>query len=297
MIIWGMAKNGHDWAITVFNDKELVASYTGKGKTHELSYVAKAREYGHPDLVVWYENPYLKSLRQFIAGQPKAFSRNNIKKYLRSLNIFCDWTYVSHHESHAAAYYNSDFRDATVVVIDSIGEFDCTTIWDANGDKLKKKISVRYPHSIGLFYSAMADRIGLQPQQDEGRLEWMGTTLGLPYRKELDAMEKDLIRAWSWPYRFKYNFHRGARQWRPEFKDDHAIATAAQETFKQLVSGVLWKARKVSKSKNIVISGGCAFNGAVKSLAIDWKNVYIPPNPGDGGSAEGAVLAYLNKNG
>ena len=159
MIIWGMSKNGHDWAIAIFKDKKYLRTISGKGRKHTLKAVVEAEAYGEPDLVVWYENPYLKSIRQFLAGQKNPFKRNNIRKYLKDLNINCKWTYVGHHESHAAAFYKSGFEDATIVVLDSIGEFDCTSIWKAENGKLKKLKSSKYPHSIGLFYSAMTDRI------------------------------------------------------------------------------------------------------------------------------------------
>ena len=299
MITWGMSKNGHDFAIAVFIDSKHVVTISDKGKAHSRTSVYKAMAHGQPNLVVWYENPYLKSLRQLIAGQPKPFKRNNITKYLSALEITCPWTYVGHHESHAAAYYKSPFKQhATVVVIDSIGEFDCTTIWDARGDKLKKRYSTRYPHSIGLFYSAMTDRVGLTPQQDEGVFENMTRASDAHIWPCYDQMHQDFIKCWTPMPKFKVNFHRGVRHWGQQFSNKE-VAVAAGETFDQLVGAVLWKARKLTSSNNIVISGGVAFNQSIKSLVSDsWDNIYIPPNPSDSGSAEGAVMAYMrNRNG
>ena len=292
MIIWGMSKNGHDWAIAVFKDKKLIRVISGKGRKHTHKAVKDAKEEGEPKLVVWYENPYLKFLRQLLAGQPKPFKRNNIKRYLRNLNINCKWTYVGHHESHAAAFYKSGFEDATIVVLDSIGEFDCTSIWHAKDGKMKKLQSVKYPHSIGLFYSAMTDRVGLKPQQDEGKFEELSQE-HLPFSMLEHQMERDLIKEFTPLPKFKKNLHRGLRGMYSEFSNKE-IAAAARKNFETLIRAVLWRARELSDSRNIVIGGGVAFNKFIPTRTARWDNLYIPPNPSDTGSAEGAVLAYLN---
>ena len=294
MIMWGMSKNGHDWAIAIFKDKEYLRTISGKGRKHTLKAVVEAKVYGEPDLVIWYENPYLKSIRQFIAGQKHPFKRNNIKRYLRDLNINCKWKYVGHHESHAAAFYKSGFEDATIVVLDSIGEFDCTSIWKAENGKLKKLKSSKYPHSIGLFYSAMTDRIGMKPQQDEAKFEELSNNQYFPFSLLQTHIETDLIKQFTPLPKFKKNLHRGVKgMWRGKHKKE--IASATKVIFEQLVQAVLWQARNITNSRNIVLSGGVAFNKSMpKLVGKNWDNLYIPPNPSDSGSAEGAVLAYLN---
>ena len=75
---------------------------------------------------------------------------------------------MDHHRAHCAGgFYTSGFTDATVVCIDSIGEFETLSIWNAEGTKLKRVYSQGYPHSVGLWYSAMTQRIALKPQEDE----------------------------------------------------------------------------------------------------------------------------------
>ena len=295
MIIWGMSKNGHDWAIAVFQNGNHIQTFSGKGKSHPLTTVYEARDLGHPALVIWYENPYLKAIRQFLAGQKRPFKRNNVKKYLRDLNINCKWTYVGHHESHAAAFYKSKFKDATIVVFDSIGEFDCTSIWKAENGKLKKLKSLKYPHSIGLFYSAMTDRLGLESQKDEAVFESLSHAY-TPFSQLVEEMEGDIIKHWQPMPKFKINFHRGARgMWWGRGKKE--IASAAKVIFEKLITKVLLYARETTDSRNIVLSGGVAFNKSMpKLVGKTWENLYIPPNPSDTGSAEGAVLAYLNND-
>ena len=57
--------------------------------------------------------------------------------------------------------------------MDSIGEWECLTIWRGEGDELRKVYSQRYPHSVGLFYSAMTQRCGLEPNRDEYKITGM----------------------------------------------------------------------------------------------------------------------------
>ena len=79
----------------------------------------------------------------------------------------CDY-YFGHHECHAAAgYYTSSFDDCNILVIDAIGEWETCTIWYAKDGKFEKRFSQSYPNSLGLWYSAMTQRLGLKPQEDE----------------------------------------------------------------------------------------------------------------------------------
>ena len=72
-IIWGMVGNSHDASIAVFNDNKLQEIYTSKNKTHSHDLVNKGFlvNYKWPDLVVWYEKPFKKAIRQLYAGQSR----------------------------------------------------------------------------------------------------------------------------------------------------------------------------------------------------------------------------------
>ena len=175
MITWGISANSHDAALAVFvNDKLEFASHAErfsgvKNDPHlNADLINYALKWGEPDEVVWYERPFKKSLRQLRAGQGWRFGENNIRKYLKSYGISTPFRTVDHHHSHAAAgYYTSPFRDATVLCIDSIGEFETLTVWSAKKEKLTRVSSQGYPHSVGLWYSAMTQRVGLNPNEDE----------------------------------------------------------------------------------------------------------------------------------
>jgi carbamoyltransferase len=130
------------------------------------------------DTIAWYERPWLHNLQQWYSGQRCTepwTTRGVLRKHLgawyqqpaRHERSF------PHHLSHAAAgFQTSPYDRATVVVIDAIGEFDTISIWGAEYDRMgkatyKKLWGQRYPHSIGLFYSAITKRVGLHPLDEE----------------------------------------------------------------------------------------------------------------------------------
>ena len=321
MITWGISANSHDAAIAVFkhgfkgltSNKKLdlvFAShserYSGIKNDADLNktLIQHAQTYGMPNEVIWYENPYKKTMRQLFAGQGfNYFEKNNIRQYLRNYNIDVPIRYVDHHKSHAAAgYFTSGYSDATVICIDSIGEFETLTVWNCSGKKLKKIYSQGYPHSIGLWYSAMTQRIGLKPQEDEYILMGMAA-YGDPMRL-FNSVLTDFIKVHNHDNSpridFKRNLHRGCLDWRPELnspQDLLDIAAATQSVYEYLLKVVSNWARSKSPSGNLVLMGGCALNCAANSKILsDWNKVWIMPNPGDAGSAIGCVLAHYKKH-
>ena len=327
MIIWGISANSHDAALAVFkystkgltNKKGLKLLYAShserysgiKNDAHlDQSMIDYARKtYGNPNEVVWYERPGLKTIRQLRAGQGfKYLAKNNIKAYLQNYGITAPVRYAGHHRSHAAGgYFSSGMDAATVVVIDSIGEFETLTVWNAEGSKLKKIYSQGYPHSIGLWYSAMTQRIGLKPQEDEYILMGMAA-YGNPLRFMHEMLEEffypidpDNFKNIFFPtpcVRLRHNLHRGCLWWRPELnspQDLMDIAAAVQAIYAYLLKYISNWARWKSPSGNLVLMGGCALNCAANSgIYKDWNRVWIMPNPGDSGSAIGAVLSHYN---
>jgi carbamoyltransferase len=321
MITWGISANSHDAALAVFETKQ---KGLGPNQSLELKFashserfsgikndadlnrelVSYARQWGDPDEIVWYEQPFKKTLRQFWAGQGWKYLENDIAIYLARYEIIETLIkYVSHHHSHAAAgYYTSSFTDATVVCLDSIGEFETLTIWAARDKKLKKIFSQGYPHSIGLWYSAMTQRIGLKPNEDEYILMGMAA-YGDPKRLFMDILndfiDKEGI-GFNPKTKIKHNLHRGCQWWRPDLtseQDLYDIAAATQKVYEYVLENILIWARKNSPSRNVVLMGGCALNCSANSIAYKYfDNVWIMPNPGDAGSAIGAVLAHKKQH-
>jgi carbamoyltransferase len=314
MITWGISANSHDAALAVFEDNNLLFAsqaerYSGIKNDPHLNdkLINAAKKYGLPDKVVWYERPLKKTFRQLFAGQGWNYAENNIKKYLSNFGINVPISYVDHHRSHAAAgYYTSKFRDATVVCVDSIGEWETLTIWKAKGRVLKKVLTQGYPHSVGLWYSAMTQRIGLKPNEEEYILMGMAA-YGDPTRLYSDVRNMVIVnhqdelfaRVDEVPFiHFKQNYHQGCMDWRPDLtteQDMYDIAAATQMVYEELLDDILLWAAEETPSRNLVLMGGCALNCAANHLAYKYfDNVWIMPNPGDAGSAIGAVLAKQN---
>ena len=307
MITWGMVGNSHDASLAVFDENRLLWAALSKdfsGIPHDpdpnQEMLDEAlRNYGKPAEIYWYERPFLKSLRQLRAGQGWRFKENNIRRYLSQWGVPPKIKYTQHHLSHAAyAYYTQPHDDCAVICLDSIGEFETLTIWHGKNNKLKKLFSQGYPHSIGLFYSAMTQRIVVVPQRYEYLVsDWANK--GDPLRL-MNTMLKEIVKVnqdASRPYiRMRENLHRGCRWWRPELKtqqDMYDIAAATQAVFEYCVKILSnWAHWKTNNGSAVALAGGGALNKrAMDNISKDWKHLWVPPNPGDPGSCVGAVLA------
>ena len=304
MITWGISANSHNAALAVFQDRDLVFAseserFSGLKNDPDLDHrlVAHARQWGEPAEIVWYERPGLKSLRQLWAGQGWRFGENNIQRYLAQWGITAPVRCQGHHVSHAAAgFYTSDFDRACVLVIDAVGEFDTLTIWEAQGPDLELRYRWRYPQSLGLWYSAMTQRCGLRPNEEEYILMGMAA-LGDPQRLAADIAQ-DL---WDpRTLRARTNLHRGCGAWRPDLgreQDRFDIAAATQWIYEQSLDRVLAQAQALVPSRNLVFMGGCALNCRANSRAWDYfDRVWIMPAPGDSGSAIGGPLAQWRQH-
>jgi carbamoyltransferase len=153
-----------------------------------------------------------------------------------------------------------------------------------------------------LFYSAMTQRCGLKPNEEEYILMGMAA-LGNPNRFIRDLLDEFV----SFPnddydhaYRIKHNLHRGCPWWRPELtsqQDFYDIAAATQAVYEMAFERVLQQAVRTSSSRNLVLMGGCALNCSANPIAYKYfDQVWIMPAPGDSGSSIGAVLAHKKKH-
>ena len=296
MINWGINALNHGHSIAVFKDGEYVNNYVGVGHTLESATTVAALSTGSPDRIFWYENPWLKKARQIYAGQyATAFKLDVLpKRYMKQFK-YAPITYTPHHASHAAAgYYTSPFNHCAVVVLDAIGEFECATIWNCIHGEMKKVWSARYPHSLGLYYSAFTKMLGLQPIRDEYILQQMAV-LGDPtrFRREVGNYFG------SGTVDLAYNFHRGVLNWDIggwTVEDQCNLAAAVQERFEIEVAKVMYKAKQLTNADCLVYMGGCAMNSAANKHEVEPKFKYIwsLPDPGDPSSSIGAV-AYHTK--
>jgi carbamoyltransferase len=293
--IWGMSGNGHDASFAVFYDDKLMMTNYSSQKFHNQEEIDQARKrFGKPDLVVWYENPYLKGMRQLLVGQKNPIKRNNVRNYLDLLGLDCKWTYVPHHKAHAGWYYESPFDEALVFVIDAIGEFDCTSVWKGKKNKLKKLGSVKYPDSMGLFFSSMTQQAGYQPGKDEGRISrFYDDGHGKPNEMVRNKLFSEVIISHKWKPMYLPNMHRGlGNTYFGNSPRDYELAFETQYAFNTQITRMVEYWQNKTGITNIIFSGGCAFNQHLKKL---YPDCWIPENPGDGGSCVGAVRAKLRK--
>lgn len=291
MIIWGINSSSHDAALAVFqNDKLLFASSSERfsriknDANLDQRLLNQALEYGYPQEIILSEKNYLKNIRKFFYGG----------EMRKEIEIKFPFRYrldrVSHHHSHAAfGYYTSPFDKCVILVMDAIGEFDCLSIWKAENGKTRKVKSFWYPNSIGLFYSAMTNRVGLKTAEDEYILMALSAFGDPIYLKKMmlnDFFEDDL--------RLKVNLHRGCRWWNKflKEKDYKHVAAATQSIYEDYLRMIMIEIKKLDHSNNLVFTGGCALNCTANRIPYEYmEKVYIPCNPGDAGSAIGAVLA------
>ena len=248
------------------------------------------------DTIAYYERPWMHNLQQLISREHNFSSltvHDTLKRHLGADRIKGrTLTSFPHHLSHAAAgFQTSPFREAAVVVIDAIGELDTISIYQASYDKnnqaqYKKVWGQRYPHSIGLFYSALTQRVGLKPQEEEY------ITMGMAAygdKSLVPAMGQYAV-ADYFNAEFYENFHIGFDPDRFVGEDKHNIAAAGQWITEKLIQDIMCKAAHLTRSDNLVYGGGVALNClANQYLGRYFNDIWIMPNPGDAGSSLGAA--------
>ena len=297
MIQWGINALNHGSSLALFKDGEFIFNRFDKDDELTSGTITNALHYGAPDQIFWYERPWVKKTRQIYAGQwSEVFNFSNVpRNYLKKIQVnYSPVIYTPHHGSHAAAgYYTSPFNHCAVVVLDAIGEWECASIWEGKHGELKKIWSKSYPNSLGLFYSAFTDLIGLTPVQDEYKLQQLAET-GDPekYFKDVKEYMGSVVNAHK-------NMHRGIWDWPyeiTEFDKPH-IAAAVQEVFEEQIDMVMRTAKQLTGTDCLVYMGGCAMNSRANSKVVEPKFDYIwsLPQPGDPSSSIGAVLYHTKK--
>jgi carbamoyltransferase len=309
MSILGISCGFHDAAITLLDRKGNIvfAGHSERYSKHKHdSHISKGlldeiRDY-HIGTVAYYERPWNKQLRQLRSGQGIDWNKLTTKQIIK--DECSPWLpnrpkkieSHNHHLSHAAAgFQTSPFTRATVVVIDAIGEWDTISIWGAEYNhmgaaKYNLLWKQTYPHSIGLFYSAMTKKVGLQPLDEEYILMGMSAYGKPKYSNQFKNtfIENEL------KVLFKENLHLGVSNETFSDVDDYDIAASTQELTENLIYNVMYRARKFNWSNNLVYMGGVALNClANRNLGDYFDKIWIMPNPGDAGSSLGAAaLSY-----
>lgn len=308
MNILGISAGYHDAAATVINSSgDIVFAghaerYSKKKNDANINLGLIRDSCGNVaiDHVAYYETPWKKQLRQMYAGQGIEWSKWTTRQVLASqLHGWFSSTPCSnhsHHLSHAAGgFQTSPYERATVVVIDAVGEWDTITIWGAEYDKqgsakYRRLWAQQYPHSLGLFYSAITQRVGLHPLDEEY------ITMGMAaYGNDQhnQAIESVLIRD-AYGIEFGENLHTGLGDEFMGHLSNEDIAASAQTLLERLIGHVMRRARDFGWSTNLVYQGGVALNClANRTLGEYFDSIWIMPCPGDAGSSLGAAaLVY-----
>jgi len=294
MIILGINETSHDASISLIkNGKILFAGHAERYSKKKNDWyvndnlIQDALQYGKPDYVAYYEKPLLKKSRLFFSGGsgdwlPK-FKIDNIPRKS-----------FKHHYSHACAgYFTSKFDDAAIVVIDAIGEYNTSTIWVGESEKIKLRYKQNYPVSFGLFYSAFTQLIGLMPNQEEYIM------MGMAAYGDWTRYYKQVDKYFPKYNKQKYNFHKGINDWGMQIteQDRFDIAAAVQVVYEQRLNDFMCMAYNLTGKENLVFMGGCALNSSANTLLWNiFSDVWIMPNPGDAGSSLGAAAALYGKH-
>jgi carbamoyltransferase len=294
MIILGINETSHDASVSLIKDGEILFAghserYSKKKNDWYIGndLVNDVLGYGKPDHIAYYEKPLLKASRLVLKGGSGDWKpRFNIDGIPRRS--------FTHHYSHASAgYYTSPFKDAVIVVLDAIGEFNTSTIWVGEGNKIKLKYKKNYPVSFGLFYSAFTQLIGLMPNQEEYIMMGMAA-YGNPEKYKRKVSNYFLRHDMQ-----KYNFHKGIVDWDEPIteQDKFDIAAAVQKVYELRLNEFMHFAYSVTGKNNLVFMGGCALNSSANTMLWNiFKSVWIMPNPGDAGSSLGAAAALYGKH-
>ena len=234
---------------------------------------------------------------------------------------------IEHHRAHiASAFYVSPFEEAACLTVDGFGDFVSTMRAIGKGNKIEVIDSVKYPHSLGIFYTALTQYLGFWKYGDEYKvmgLSAYGNPVYLDKLKEIVRVTDNGLFELSLKYftHDKYgvemSWHNGepdikklfsnkleellgpARKKEDEITQHYKdIALAIQETYENIFFHMLNALYIKTGQGNLILAGGCIqnslANGKIKNNT-QFKNIYIPPTTSDAGLAVGAAMFLWNQ--
>jgi carbamoyltransferase len=338
--ILGISAFYHDSAAAVLRDGQIVAAAQEERFTrrkHDARFPGNAAAFclreagiaaGDLQAVAFYERPLVKwdrLIETFLGFAPKGFELfeeampiwAQFKLQLPSLiraelpGFTGDLYFGDHHESHAAsAFFPSPFTDAAILTVDAVGEWSTSTLGSGHGNRLTLSHEQRFPHSLGMLYSAFTYYAGFRVNSGEYKL--MGLA---PYGKPryVDVILERLVRIMDdgslWMDTAYFNYGQGLTMTSPRFHDlfggpprqPEALITAKEMDLAASVQAVceevmLRAARylhNLTAVPNLVMAGGVALNCVANGRLLregPFENIWIQPAAGDAGGALGAAL-------
>lgn len=240
--------------------------------------------------------------------------KDEIKKHLKGFKG--EILFPDHHLSHAAhTFYTSPFDNSAILTVDGVGEWTTTSFGYANGTDIKLTNDIRWPHSLGLFYSAFTYFLGFQV--NEGEYKLMGlASYGKPRFYDLildnliDVKDDGSMHLNMSYFSFTYDkvmtndkFSKlfGIEPRKEDEKTDqihYDIGASVQKVLEDVLLKMVNHISTLTKKKNLCLGGGVALNGVANYRILkegQFENIHIPPSPGDAGSAVGcAQYAYFS---
>ncbi len=219
--------------------------------------------------------------------------------------------YAEHHESHAAsAFYPSPFRSAAVVTADAVGEWATTSIGRGDGHELELLQELRFPHSLGLLYSAFTDFCGFRVNSGEYKLmglapygepRYAGTILDELLDLRDDGSFRLNLRYFGFLAGFAMTNRRFARLFggpprEPEgeiTKREMDLARSVQAVAEEVMLRIVRTAAAVTGERHLCLAGGVALNSVANGRIQregPFERVWIQPAAGDAGGAVGSAL-------
>lgn len=362
MKILGISAFYHDSAAAIINNGEVIAAAQEERftrKKHDFSFPSNAIEFclnysgfslSKLDAIVFYDKPLLKferlletyygfapkGLKSFITAIPvwikeKMFIKKIIYEELNKINKFdkkkVKLLFPEHHLSHAAsAFYPSPFQEAAILTIDGVGEWATASICYGNGNKITIKKELRFPHSLGLLYSAFTYYLGFRVNSGEYKLMGLapyGNPNSNNLNKFIEAIKNNLLEIKEdgsiWLNQDYFEYATGLRmvkdkKWEKlfgfprreaetEILQHHCnLALAIQKVTEEAMLKMAYEAKRLTNAKYLCMAGGVALNCVANGKILNeklYEDIFIQPAAGDAGGAVGAALAadfiYFNQ--
>ncbi|MBE7476278.1 MAG: carbamoyltransferase [Ignavibacteriota bacterium] len=339
MYILGISAYYHDSAACIVKDGIILAAaqeerFSRKKHDHRFPHHAikfcldysgiKADEL---NLVAFYDKPFLKferlletyltfapiGIKSFIKAMPlwikeKLWMKELIKK---ELGYEGKIIFPEHHESHAAsAFFPSPFNEAAILTMDGVGEWTTSSYGIGRGSSIELWADIKFPHSLGLLYSAFTYYTGFKVNSGEYKVMGLAPYGEPKYKKLIYDHLINVKDDGSFRMNMKYfdycagltmtnnKFHKlfGGLPRVPETKltqKDMDLARSLQEVTEEIVLKMGYHVHKETGMKNLVLAGGVALNCVVNGKLLregPFENIWIQPAAGDAGGALGAAL-------
>jgi len=337
--ILGISAFYHDSAACLIREGEIVAAaseerFTRKkqDKSFPINSIMFCLEYGNIDIsdidyISFYERPFLKFsrlIKTYLTYAPLGF--NSFERAMRTwlggklfikqiiknkLNYKGEIIFPKHHESHAAsAFFASPFNEAAFLTMDGVGEWSTTSYGIGNKNNIELMADIKFPHSIGMLYSAFTYYTGFRVNSGEYKVMGLAP-YGEPRYKDLIYNHLiDLKDDGSFKMKMEYfnycvgftmtneKFHNlfGGPPRKPESKltqKEMDLARSIQEVTEEIILSIAKHVKKETGMKYLCLSGGVALNCVANGKLIREKifdDIWIQPAAGDAGSAVGSAL-------